>query len=824
MLTIKSAEIVKNSRILLGEDCHIRYNPSSPYQVIIGQNGIGKTTFLANLISYPSKGTKSFHKDGFSSIIFEKDGEEFTTITRDDGKYIFTRGDGVDGNLNIGGTQGVQRELFAEHLGIDAFTESILSPKFDFLAMSAAKRQEFFAQLAIGDLSEGLSIFKRLEQRARQHDATVKRIESNLAELKAKVIPEEEYEDYKSRLAEITGNIKELYLEMSSEGSYGHVASHTELDKMMDALETKLTSGWTKVYCFGGVNANSVEEAELKITLLRANLVRLRSVYQSKVEEFTSLDDLRRSLGTDGSNLTSLREEEADLVRKLDGMLGEDLLLPITFRTSEDCAEALKTLEELIDELTLDISELDGERGESLLQCDLEALYKEAIEIQAGINKIVVESERISQELEHQHQGEVRCPDCGKSFNPALDERRKARAEKRLDELQSAHHRGSILYSEKRKVIDEATQYTKSYSEIRRKYSSAVLAPVFRYIESQCTIASDPGKFVMLMQQALHTLTWREAELYAQEDLAKVRNTIRIMEERDLGSSVLLEEKMAGIELTLFELEPKIKRLNDEIQDFENRLRKAKEYDKWVDDVIAEHDAVGVAVFTKARKELDEIFTELLETLQASANELSQSISNYEQSHAQVAYMEELLELERTSAVAVKKAADELSPKTGAIAEQLFGYIEGWLDDVMDVISRIWMYEVKIYPAKDSDKGLSYIFPVRFNDSDKESSDIADTSTGQYNIINFAAKIVSLRHRGYTEGPVFLDEPDGTLTPHHKVKMMQFIRELIEDGIFSQVFIISHHESGWGALPYPDIIDFSYELASPETNKVIKFK
>ena len=253
-------------------------------------------------------------------------------------------------------------------------------------------------------------------------------------------------------------------------------------------------------------------------------------------------------------------------------------------------------------------------------------------------------------------------------------------------------------------------------------------------------------------------------------------------------------------------------------------MDKVRRFERWAETQEKEYVDIGEQLFASAEYELDQIRRELLVTLQASASELATLISNYEKDHTQLEYLTGMIESERAQMEAVKMSADELSPKTGMIAEQLYGFIECFLDDVMEICNSIWTYNVQIYPAKDRSAALTYVFPVEFNNSDRASDDIAKTSEGQYSLINFAIRITALRYMGYEKSMLFLDEPEGAFTPVHKVKMMNFIRDMVESGLFSQVFIISHHESGWGALPYPDIIDFSYESNLPGTNEVIRFK
>ncbi|EGO2129095.1 hypothetical protein ITP31_003918 [Salmonella enterica] len=820
MLKIQNAEVYKNSRILLGEDCHIRYNPVSPYQVIIGQNGIGKTTFLTNLLSYPSLGGKAFHKEGYSSIKFEKDGKEISVRISHDGKYSFV----VDGQPeNVGGTQAVQKDMFRDFLGITPEIEAVLNPNFDFLAMSPQKRQEFLAKLTTGDLAFALQLYKKLEQRARQHDGVIKRLEANLVELKTKAIPEEEYEAYKQRLEALNNDIRDLYIELNQDAQNASGGSIDRFLPRMEQLEHNLTKEWVKYYCFGGVDATDEQDAVDKLHAMRNQIASKESELEGLMQQFEMFNEVMTSLsGGDGEQ--DIDERLRTLNDRFNRLPPDENILDIVMDSERDYRDAHKALSRLYGELSIKLSEIQGEWSEHLLQIDLVALREEHQDIERRIYKLEQEISRIDGDLEHKHSGEVRCPDCGKQFTPGLDERRRESMIARRETLLESKSRGVAILAEKTKLGKEARTCQDQYNYIRNMCNLPILYNTFLVVDNKASLLTSPQHWLRVCSMALQTLEIKAEKAGILDDIHTLEKQKRMMAESNIESTQTLADRLAILDERIWRVNTDIQSLRDRANNYAGRLDKVRKFERWAEAQEREYVDIGEQLFASAEYELDQIRRELLVTLQASASELATLISNYEKDHTQLEYLTGMIESERAQMEAVKMSADELSPKTGMIAEQLYGFIECFLDDVMEICNNIWTYNVQIYPAKDRSAALTYVFPVEFNNSDNASDDIAKTSEGQYSLINFAIRITALRYMGYEKSMLFLDEPERAFTPVHKVKMMNFIRDMVESGLFSQVFIISHHESGWGALPYPDIIDFSYESNLPGTNEVIRFK
>jgi ABC-type multidrug transport system ATPase subunit len=101
---------------------------------------------------------------------------------------------------------------------------------------------------------------------------------------------------------------------------------------------------------------------------------------------------------------------------------------------------------------------------------------------------------------------------------------------------------------------------------------------------------------------------------------------------------------------------------------------------------------------------------------------------------------------------------------------------------------------------------LDYKFPVFFADSVNVPPDISKTSKGQKQVIDFAFYLTVMLYLNLNDYPLFLDEPGEGFDEQHRVKLIDFVKQLMESGRHSQLFLISHYASGHGAFTNAEIL------------------
>jgi len=157
---------------------------------------------------------------------------------------------------------------------------------------------------------------------------------------------------------------------------------------------------------------------------------------------------------------------------------------------------------------------------------------------------------------------------------------------------------------------------------------------------------------------------------------------------------------------------------------------------------------------------------------------------------------------------ALKLMVQQLSPTEGLIAEGLFGLIRSFTARMNKLIRSIWAYPLEVLPCGvDGDKGaeLDYKFPLMVQSKSNIVKDVKLGSTAMQEITNLAFRQVAKSYLKLDDVPLYLDEFSASMDVAHRAAAAQLVNALIEQGSFSQAFMVSHYESFYGALGNAEI-------------------
>lgn len=156
----------------------------------------------------------------------------------------------------------------------------------------------------------------------------------------------------------------------------------------------------------------------------------------------------------------------------------------------------------------------------------------------------------------------------------------------------------------------------------------------------------------------------------------------------------------------------------------------------------------------------------------------------------------------------LKLIASELSPVDGLIAEQLTGFIESFLHHVNQVIDSIWTYDLQVLSCGLESGDLDYKFPlfVKHEGESNQCPDIAKGSEAQVEVVNLAFRLVTMVYLGLEEYPVYLDEAGRSFDEQHRTNLLSFIKQLVDAGNYTQLFIISHYAAQFNVFTNAEIL------------------
>ena len=148
----------------------------------------------------------------------------------------------------------------------------------------------------------------------------------------------------------------------------------------------------------------------------------------------------------------------------------------------------------------------------------------------------------------------------------------------------------------------------------------------------------------------------------------------------------------------------------------------------------------------------------------------------------------EVLEHEKHRMSLIEKA---LSPNSGIPHQYMVSYLNALLKTMNYFISRVFSYPMELILLKDDDV-LTYKFPIKIG-GDVTLSDINMGSSAQKEMIDITFMLAQMVQLKLSDYGLKIDELDRAFDSHHRQKLLELFSSLVDDGICSQLFLVSHH-------------------------------
>lgn len=821
MFKIIESEVIRNKRFMLGSITRLLYQPASPYQVIIGKNGSGKSTLLQLLTAYdPEAG--DYHKNGLlrTKIQTAEDTFEVVCDINSGVKYQFLTAEGE--NLNSGGTRLVQRELYAQHLGLTDDIFDILTNKVRLTRLSPQKRQDLFSRIAGTNMSYAYRVFNDLKRKLRDATGAKRVLEDTLVKKQAQDITVEEYGVLERRMEEYQQTATELLQEFRNDLEPYQNGETEKILRSLDDFKYQLDKDFNAKWFGTPIPAKSKEEFRRVLDDDRQRLGELRVHGRQLQERYDDLNVmLKRLTDSSADNLESLNEEAASIEDQLRTLDNEHIFAPLTYR---DPVSALETLKAILPELQMAFQTLPENEDKRFGSATLQQTQTRIQNGRQQLNAVNLEKARVDARIDHlQTEHSTSCPKCG--YNSTAEKRdaeivRLQRTQSELAQKVAAYEKAlGELEDQLRQINDYIDQYKNIMSYDR---ANPALKPYFDELFQRGSIFT-PGTLIGPSGAMYEDLVHFAKREQLRTRLNELNRILSGLKKNDITGTQELHQRLGdlskGIENNTYEQVD----LEASIRKREGMFVAAESFEQYVDQKTAYHTHLEDSLVLSTQALFNNIRRVLIEDLQGHIGTLSKQLNDARSNRESIRDLEEQLKVLANDITGYSDAIDAMSPASGLIANHMFGAINDFIGEMNNVIAGIWSYPMTILPCKLADNAeLNYIFPVEIAYSDTLVKDIALTSDGQLEVIDFAFKVVALLQLGAKGMPLLMDETDRPMEPIHKAKLMNYVKELIETEYFSQVFIVSHHEGAYGALPFPDIVEVSPMKTHPDYNQVME--
>lgn len=799
-MKIERLELYGYKRLMLNNIKHLIYTPTSAHQLILGTNGSGKSSVLSELSPLPGHHS-NYTKDGFKKVTIQHHSKTYQldSIFKTN-KHSFV----VDGEeLNPGGTGEAQKHLVYQHFGISKDIHELLTGDVRFTQLGAGERRKWITMISRSDYGYAMGAFKRFAGRARDQQGALKHLKQRLAQETHNLQSLQDVDGLEERSLKLREELNHLMLERvpnlpTLEAQKARLRSlYADIEQLAGEYFRNM------VFKPSGKTYRSNEDVAFDLQRLDTNLHSSQAMLQRMGNEFGDMEAVVNSVKVEaGESLDNLPELIQQQLEELHQLRSAQTV----FREMNNPSEILRDWSAIADEVMITFRQLPNNLDrkysrDSLQNAQQEIAHHQGV-VDTSMAKITTMQARIVMMNEAK---ESQCPSCKYIWRPGFSD------EEMTQLLQWQEDHGVLVDEARIKIaqlndfIEESNGYTALYQRFRGFVQGYPrVQPLWDYVLTNQLLLDDPKGNLGLFAQ------WsRDLDLNVKHEHALKRlHRYQEVQERQssLGDTAHFARRMRSLQTEIEEATVHLLQQREERTDVERyfrRLQKVQELAARMENDYNEIERIQAVLVDALR---NEIIDETVSVHQLELGGIMRKLSEKEGQEGIVRDLEQSKGEVELDAAALSILVQALSPNEGLIAEQLAGDIGCLVAQLNSIVGSVWTYDMTVLSCGMDSSELDYKFPVQFAAADNVVPDIGKTSKGQRQVIDFAFQLTVMLYLNLTDYPLFLDEPGEGFDEQHRVKLMDFVKQLMDMNRHSQLFMISHYASGHGSFTNAEIL------------------
>lgn len=812
---------------LLGVDT-LEYTPQSPYQLILGTNGAGKSSILNELSPLPIE-SNALRENGYKIIEIEHRNVKYTLSYNLHKKLecSFIR-DNVE--LNNGGTIKVQKDLILEHFNYDSQLHDVLIGFTLLSNMSPQQRREWFVKMSKADMTYAVGVYNKLRSAERDIKGALKINNQRLINEQARLPSTEDMERIRRESDILRQELNHL-LPFTEHGLLDLTGRMNDLLDQLEILSSRFMD--TKFTMkFEGIAITKQEKLNDLLRHLQFQEVNLKDEYKRAVNELAELQDILVKSKQLEEKPLSVIDEELDNIRALYRKVDIELQR-YTIKVGDNVAEQLYNYNIVSDQLRDILTRLPNNQMLEGSRVYTRPKYDDLLEKIRTTSETRVEQTNRLKYLEEQYKHltdvhDVNCPQCNHSFKPGVDCQRLETLEKRiplerirLDELDKALDQ---LHQEKQS-FDVWVSVIKQLRQLQERFP--IFNQLFMLIQQDDRLHDYPIGLISVIEQYYQVLLLNEERNNLTVKLNQL-NEERIRRVAAEGQDMeYIIHKVTKLELYIQNITVQAKTLQQRLSDLQDAIHSGNSFIEQSSLIKSLRDEIFDTSLKQVKYENNARLQNIIADKQNLLANNERFVNSINQTEGVINQLTESVNQLSNEQVALQILTTLLSPQDGLIAESLIGFLNQFLNQMGNILDQIWVYEMR--PFLDIDEegvDLDYRFKVDIEGLDSPVSDVSRLSRGQKEIVDFVFKLLLMHHLGMQDYPLFMDEVGGTFDATHRDNLYRYIKLLVESNQCQQVFIISHIASSHEALTQADkcVLDANAVMVDSEVNKVFNLK
>lgn len=844
---IKNISISGFKAFMFSEINSISINTGSPVQIIIGDNGSGKSSLMSALSPLPCVST-SFNKHGTWELDVEHDGHEYSlSYNVEDSKFHSFKKDGE--SLNISGTSGIQEELVNEHLQYNKHTNKILFNKIKMSTMSQSTRMEFFINMNPVDLRFIKEKHMKIASLIKKYKAQLESFYKRKSEYSTKIFSPQlitEYKTQKKQLEEymlVCDKLLIVYPERIQQCE----TSLTGVPDNVETLISALKQNKQKLFDVWYLQTRKMESLKYdvefydnelnKLTYAKDNLVTQLTALKNETEEYDKI--LKES------TMISVSEIENKLItidKQLDniGTLSSDIE-PFDISLMHKIPDCINYLNMVINDSIphMTSSMWSKKKFETVIHNykNINNVVEQILEPQICVHE--------QKEKEIQKSLKQISTTIGPDKNCIIDtcpakQSFSMQVKTLTDEYPKIQKQLTVLIKEFNNKVRIRSALSPLIEEQRtmRKYLSLIL-DYCHYTESWISSRFTDNEIREMMNKDLFSPIHKLQHIY--EFSVQYHTKQQLLVEKQLLNEQLTQLKKSTTLSTEFiknKLKTNLSTIDQNIEKLHNLETMINTYTEYIQlyFLFDKYDSEQRVLLKQLNACIDE--TERVTTISVYKNTVSQltdiklKISGYlrelDNILTEQTQLAQFIKVEEASIKSTEEYLHKLTlvekainPHTGIPYKYLYDYLNKLIGNVNYFISKVFTYKLKVVLMEDTGD-LRCKFGVKVNDV--LVGDISDCSEGQMEVIDLAFTLAMMIQLGlHKQYPLFLDETGRCFDSLHKQNILELFKELVSQKYIYQLFIINHNAILSGGFENSDVICLRSEniMVPEEYNKKV---